>query len=169
MKPLKDIDSIHQTLILKTLCVIFPLVSFLGWVHYGLVGILYAGIICAIATFLSVFIAGITGGTVSKLWGGKTPIWTQAERFAADFSRARYQKMNKNYNEALRIIDQVLEEQPDYNEALFLKARIMAEGFNDRYEARKLLIQGMKSEPQGTDVCGWSRQLYKDLETSSNG
>ena len=57
MKPFKDIDSIHQTLILKTLCVIFPLVTFLGWVLYGLVGILYTGIICAIVAFLSVFIS----------------------------------------------------------------------------------------------------------------
>jgi len=57
MKPLKEIDSIHQTIILKTFCVISLLVSFLGWVLYGLVGILYAGVICVIVAFVSVFIS----------------------------------------------------------------------------------------------------------------
>ena len=163
MRPFKNIDSVHQSLILKTFCVTFPLVSFPGCFLFGPIGIIYSGVTCVVLAYMSVFIAGRTGGTVSKLWGGKTPIWTQAERYAADFSRARYQKMNKQYDEALRIIDHVLEEQPHYNEALFLKAQIMSEGFNNRYLIKGILIQIMTSEPKNTNLFKWCRQLYKEL------
>ena len=163
MRPFKDIDSINQSLILKAFGVFFPLISILGYVLWGLIGILYAGFTCAIIAVVSVFIAGRVGGTASTLWGGKTPIWYLSERYAADFSRARYQKMNKQFDEALRIIDQMLEEQPHYNEALFLKAQIIAEGLNDWCRARRILIQIMRLEPEDNDVYRWSQQLYKNL------
>ena len=163
MRPFKDIDSINQSLILKAFGVFFPLISILGYVLWGLIGILYAGFTCAIVAVASVFIAGRVGGTASTLWGGKTPIWNLSERYAADFSRARFQKMNKQYDEALRIIDQVLKEQPKYNEALFLKAQIIAEGLNNWKRARRILNQIMKSEPKDSDVYRWSQQLYKNL------
>ena len=71
--------------------------------------------------------------------------------------------MNKQYDEALRIIDQVLKEQRNYSEALFLKAQIIAEGLNNWNRARRILIQIMKSEPKDSDVYRWSQQLYKNL------
>ena len=168
MKLFKDIDSVNQSLILKAFCMTFPLVAFPCWFFFGPIGIIYSGITCALVAYVSVFIAGKTGGTASKLWGGKTPIWDLSERYAADFSRARYQKMNKHYDEALRIIDQVLEEQPHYNEALFLNAQIKAEGYNDRHQAKRILIQIMKSEPRDTDLYRWSEQLFKELSKHEN-
>ena len=168
MKPFKDIDSVHQSLTLRAFGVFFPLVSILGFVCWGFIGIVYAGITCALVAVITVFIAGRTGGAASKLWGGKTPIWNLSERYAADFSRARYQKMNKQYDEALKIIDQMLEEQPNYNEALFLKAQILAEGSGDRYQAKMILVQIMNSELDGTELHRWSRTIYKDLGTITN-
>ena len=163
MKPFKDIDSINQTLILKTFFVYFPLLSILGCFKFGLIGIIYSIIAAAFAAVVSVFLSGKTGGVASKLWGGKTPIWNLSERYAADFSRARYQKMNKQYDEALRIIDHVLEEQPHFNEALLLKAQIIADGLGDKYQAKKILIQIMTSESKNTDLFKWCQQLYKEL------
>ena len=163
MRPFKDIDSVHHSLILKAFCVTFPLVSFPGWFFLGPIGIIYSGITCALVAYVSVFIAGRTGGTASKLWGGKTPIWNLSERYAADFSRARYQKMNKQYDEALRIIDHVLEEQPDYNEALFLKAQILSEGYNDTAQAKKYLFRILKTETKDSQVYKWTESLYREL------
>ena len=163
MRPFKNIDSVHQSLILKTFCVTFPLVSFPGCFLFGPIGIIYSGVTCVVLAYMSVFIAGRTGGTVSKLWGGKTPIWTQAERYAADFSRARYQKMNKHYEEALRIIDHVIEEQPHYNEALFLKAQILSEGYNDTAQAKKYLFRILKTETKDSQVYKWTESLYREL------
>ena len=163
MRPFKDIDSVNQSLILKAFCVTFPLVSFPSWLFFGPIGIIYSGITCALAAVTTVFVAGRVGGTASRLWGGKTPLWNLSERYAADFSRARYQKMNKRYDEALRIIDQVLMEEPAYNEARFLKAQIISEGNDDQYQAKAILIQIMKSEPKDTDLYRWSHQLYKEL------
>ena len=168
MRTHKNVDSVHQSLILKTFCVIFPLVSFPGCYFFGLIGIIYSGITCAVVAYVSVSIAGRTGGTISKLWGGKTPIWNLSERYAADFSRARYQKMNKQYDDALRIINHVLEEQPNYNEALFLKAQILTEAYNDRAQAKDILIQIIRSEPKASNLFKWCEQFYRDLVNSKN-
>ena len=163
MRPFKDIDSVNQSLTLKAFCVTFPLVAFPCWFFFGPIGIIYSGITCALVAYVSVFIAGKTGGTASKLWGGKTPIWDLSERYAADFSRARYQKMNKQYNEALRITDHVLKEQPDYNEALFLKAQILSEGYNDTAQAKKYLFKILKTETKNSQVYNWTESLYREL------
>ena len=160
MKPFKDIHSVHRSLILKAFSNIpvgiIPRFVFLRtyrdhifWDH-----------LCP-CCLCFVFIAGKTGGTASKLWGGKTPIWDFSERYAADFSRARYQKMNKHYDEALRIIDHVLEEQPDYNEALFLKAQILSEGYNDTAQAKKYLFKILKTETKDSQVHKWTESLYR--------
>lgn len=160
MKPLKDIDSAHRSLVLKVFCTIFPLIGFLSWVYLGIIGLLIAAILCLIVALFSVSTAGRFGVVASKLYGGRKPIWNTQEKFSADLSRARVQKMSKHHTEALMIVDNILAEQPDFNEAQLLKAQILTEGFNDAVEAKKCLALIFQTEPKQTQLYQWGESLW---------
>ena len=168
MKPQKNIDSVHRTLILKAFCAIFPLIGFLLWAWLGIAGVLIAVILCTIVAFTSVHFAGGISGFVGKLYGGRDPIWNVQERYSAELSRSRVQKMKGNHDEALMIIETVLAEQPGFNEALFLKAQILAEGFGHNQEAKKCLTRILQTEPGHTQLYHWCETLYKELITQTD-
>jgi tetratricopeptide (TPR) repeat protein len=167
MKPLKNIDSAHRTLILKTFCTIFPLTGLLLWAWLGIVGVLIAVILCTILAFSTVNLAGGIGGVVGKLYSGRQPIWNVQERYAAELSRTRVQKMKGNHKDALMIIETVLDEKPAFNEALLLKAQILAEGFGDNPEAKKCLAKILQTEPKNTQLYHWCQTLYTELATQN--
>lgn len=163
MKPRKNIDSAHRTLILKAFCAIFPLTGILGWIWLGIVGVFVAFILCTIIALSAVYLAGGIGGVVGKFYGGRDPIWNVQERYSAELSRTRVQKMKGNHKDALMIIETVLAGQPDFNEALLLKAQILAEGFRDNQEAKKCLTKIFQTEPKYTQLFQWSETLYREL------
>ncbi len=163
MKQPKNIDSVHRSLLIKAFCVCFPLMAVLGWVYFGSKGILYAMAVCLVVAFGAVALAGGVGNTVGGLYGGRRPNWKVEDQYAADLSRARVQKMSKNYTAALQIIDSVLAEKPDFNEALFLKAQVVLEGFDHRLEAKDYLVKIFKSEPKHTQLYQYSASLYKEI------
>ena len=61
------------------------------------------------------------------------------EQYSADIARARFCKSRKEYSEALNIINEILENIPDFPEALFLKAQILWEGFKNSKETSAAL------------------------------
>jgi len=141
LKPIKDVDSANRTLHIRVFCIPFPLLGIVGFIFGGITGLFLAAALCSLISLFTVFVSEGLGGIAGGLYDGRKPIWSIQEQYSADFSRARVQKMSKNYNESLMIIDKVLIEQPNYNEALFLKAQILAEGFDDIYDAKKCLIK----------------------------
>ncbi len=61
------------------------------------------------------------------------------ETFSADLAKARFSKSRGDFSNALIIINEVLEKDPEFPEALFLKAQIEWEGFKSGDLARKNL------------------------------
>jgi tetratricopeptide (TPR) repeat protein len=168
MKPLKNIDSVHRTLVLRTFIYIFPLLGIVGLVFFGIVGLILAAVLSLIIALFIVSSAGGIGGIAGKLYGGRKPIWNIQERYSAELSRTRVQKMKGNHKEALTIIETVLAEQPDFNEALLLKAQILAEGFGDKQEAKKCLTKVFQTEPKHTQLFHWCETLYRELTTQND-
>jgi len=160
---MKNIDSAHRTLRIKAFCIPFPFLGIAGFMLDGVTGLFLAAVLCLLISALTVFISGSLGGIAGGLYGGREPIWSIQERYSADLSSARVQKMNKQYDKSLLIIDKVLIKQPDFNEALFLKAQILAEGFDDIYDAKKCLTRILQTEPKHSQLFQWSDSLYKEL------
>jgi len=163
LKPIKDVDSVNRSTYIKAFCIPFSFFGIAGLALDGITGLLLAAVLCSLISLFTVFVSEGIGGIAGGLYGGRKPNWSIQERYAADFSRARVQKMNKKFDESLLIIDKVLMEQPDFNEALFLKAQILAEGFDDIYDAKKCLIRIFKTEPKHSQLFQWSNSLYKEL------
>lgn len=163
LKPLKDVDSAHRTLIIRAFFVPFSFMGTAGFIFFGIIGLLCAGVICLVAAIISVSLSDRLGRTAGKLFGGREPILNIQERYSADLSRARVQKMNKNYEESLQIIENVLANESSFNEALFLKAQILTEGFYDIDDAKNCLIKIFQTEPKDTQLFQWSETFYKKL------
>lgn len=163
MMPLKNIDSVHRSLLLKAFFVSFPLLAVLGWSWLGTKGIWLAAAVSLCAAIVAVALAGRLGKAAGGLYGGRRPQWSTAEQYAADLSRARVQKMHKNYTEALQIIEAVLDAQPSFNEAWFLKAQILLEGFDFRIEARSCLVKIFQTEPKSSRLYQYSADLYREI------
>jgi hypothetical protein len=55
-----------------------------------------------------------------------------------------------------------------FNEALLLKAQILAEGFGDIQGAKKCLTKALQSEPKYTQLFQWCETLYRELTTQTD-
>ena len=163
LKPMKNVDSVQRTLHIRAFCIPFPFLGIAGFFLDGIAGLFLAAVLCSLISLFTVFVSGGLGGIAGGLYGGRKPIWNIQERYSADFSRARVQKMNKKFDESLLIIDKVLIEQPDFNEALFLRAQILAEGFDDIYEAKMCLTRIFQTESKHSQLFQWSETLYRSM------
>ena len=85
------------------------------------------------------------------------------ETLSADLEKAKSCKRNGEFEEANQIIDQVLEKDPDFPDALYLKAQILWEGFEKKQEASECLLSVMKLVPQKNTLHRWASSLLKEL------
>ena len=85
------------------------------------------------------------------------------EQLSADMARARFSKGKKQYKEALIIINEVLDKDPDFPEALFLKAQIVWEGYGNKELARRNLDKILKLVADDDPVRRWVINYYHDI------
>ena len=72
--------------------------------------------------------------------------------------------MCNRFDDALLKIEAVLAKDPDFPEALFLKAQILWEGFEDRQAAKECLLKIIKVEPDKKAVFRrWALSFYGEL------
>jgi hypothetical protein len=142
---------------------------------YGLAGILgvLVGLVIAavvsstIGTTSSFFIGKVSDSAVNVFYGlGRREIGPR-EQLAGDLNAVRHHKLFNRFDEALIKIENVLARDPDYPEALFLKARILWEGFEDCDEAKSCLLKIIKVEPdKESPFHRWALDFYRELSKS---
>jgi hypothetical protein len=168
-KSLRNIDSVTRTQLIKSYCWLFPFLSLIGIALYQLKGVLIAAIVSLPLSFAVVFMADRFGIFAGKLYGGRRPDWKDAEFFEADIDRIRHLKVKKDYGNALREVNRVLKQSPNLSEALYLKAQILHEGFDNTEAARlsldKILARG---EGENETIYRWAASLREELAGGSN-
>ena len=70
-------------------------------------------------------------GSVNVLYGMGRVDRTLRDQFIGTLNQARFHKMSKRHDLALACVDEVLAADPDFPEALFIKAQILWEGYQD--------------------------------------
>jgi tetratricopeptide (TPR) repeat protein len=121
---------------------------------------------------------------INVLIGSATPIFSKQRRgsalstrskpaksstivrkhLASDLNAVRYHKLCHQFDDALLKIEQVLAKNPDFVEALLLKAQILWEGFEDRQAARACLLKILAVAPDERDVFhNWALNIYNQL------
>ena len=101
-------------------------------------------------------------------FGGVLSGWTSRrlttrETLAADMEKARYSKREGRFKEALTIVNRALDKEPDFPDALFLKARILWEGFGNREGAKSCLKKVMEAVPKNETLHRWALNHYHEI------
>jgi len=167
LKPLKDIDSAKSALILKNFMWAFPFLAILGLVLKGILGVLIAIPVSVAVALIAVMISGlIGGGSANLLYGTGRRNIDVRDQLSGTMSQARCHKMSKDYDKALTFVEEVLDKDPDYPEALFLKAQILWEGFEDSNGTKVCLKQVIKIVPnKGEPVHRWASQFLSEINS----
>ena len=104
------------------------------------------------------------GSVLGDLFSGwSTRKVSPRETLSADFEKAKSSKRSGEFEKAIGIIDQVLEKDPDFPDALYLKARILWEGFEKRQEASECLMNVMRLVPQEDTLHRWASSFLKEI------
>jgi tetratricopeptide (TPR) repeat protein len=121
--------------------------------------------LCAIPfSFLCVYIIERLGSGIGGIFmGWTTQKISSREQLSADMARARYNKGKGQFEEALRIINQVLEKDPDYPDALYLKAHILFEGFENSKDALVCLAGVVKLVNDDEPIHRWALTYYDEV------
>jgi hypothetical protein len=180
MRVLKNIDSAARAQFLKLFFWVFCPLSIVGFfiggmrgadeVGFfigGLMGVIMAGVLSLVLSFIGEALydtagsvgAGILSGNVLNGGGGSL-----REQLAPELQRAKYFKRQKQFDQALIIVNGVLEKDMAYAEALFMKAVILWEGFGDSTAAKECLGRIMAMEPvESAMFRPWAASLYEEL------
>ena len=118
----------------------------LGWPYYLT---LFASFLGPVAVCL--FSSGAAGGVVHCIcsWGHGDP--AQRDRLNGEINEIRLLKTQRSYDKALTLVNYFLDRNPNFPEALYLKAHVLREGFKNPWAAetyfRKVLELTEDSEP----------------------
>jgi tetratricopeptide (TPR) repeat protein len=140
----------------------------LGIVMFGMKGLAMAFAVAIPISGLTMVISDKCGDISGGLFLGPRSNWNIRDRLSGDISRARVQKMNGNYKEALSIIDNVLDQVPDFNDAIFLKAQILLDGYCDINRAKNYFKKILEHEPEGSPLYRWAEYSKNQIEKSQS-
>jgi hypothetical protein len=160
-----DVNSVTQTRFIMIAVRLAPPCALLGWAIGGLPGLLWALPGSMVAVFAVELFSGWLGdGSVNILYGMGRTDGTFRDQFIGTLNQARFHKMSKRHDLALECVDEVLAADPDFPEALFLKAQILWEGYQDAAAAKQCLFHLMKVEPdKEATFHRWGLSLYKEI------
>jgi tetratricopeptide (TPR) repeat protein len=163
--PLKNIDSVARSQFLRLFAWLFAPLCVLGFWGSGIIGIGIAFVVSLIISLLVMPILEKFGrGTASILYGGGYGSWSQREQLRGDLTTVRHHKMRKEYDQALKAVNDVLKKDPDFSEALFYKAQILWEGFENAAAAKGYLKQIIATNKDGDKtIHRWASTLFDEL------
>ncbi len=176
-KPAKDRDLNSITYFLRVAGLAVPFLCllglYLGYVRWGLHGAiggaLGAGILGLALSALIMYSLDAAGGAASNLISGRREaVWTTREQLQGSLSQARFNKDNGDYTLAFNYINQVLEKDPDFPEALLLKAQILWEGFSRADAALQFLEKVLSIDDCEKMLFNQANLLHSDLSILEN-
>ena len=174
MKPMKNVNSADAALTFRSTLWALPYLALigllLGYAAYGISGAL-VGLLAAVAVSVvigsatSIFTDKVGGGAVNAFYGLGRRTFGLREQLAGDLNVVRHHKLFFHYDEAMVKIEDILARDPDFSEALFLKAQILWEGFKDRDAAKSCLLKIIKVEPdKEAPFHRWALDFYRELK-----
>jgi hypothetical protein len=165
----KNINLVTRSRLLLNSMRFMPISALIGLVAGGMPGLLFAipGSF-ALAVMVELFSGAIGSTSINLLYGMGRRDRSPREQFAGTLNQVRYHKMCKDFPKALVTIEGVLAGDPDFPEALLLKAQILWEGLGDAAGAKQCLIEILKVEPdKKSPFHRWALLIYKEITISS--
>lgn len=151
--------SYYYLLIILSFTAIYILTRFCQLRHL----VLFYLLSVPLAILASLLVEKIGSGLGSFLSLSGRPNENPNEAFSGDIERARHSKRNGYFDQALDIIDSVIKNGCNSPDALFLKAQIQWEGFENAIDAKKNLRKVMELSDQNDTLHRWASNLYDDI------
>jgi tetratricopeptide (TPR) repeat protein len=131
----------------------------------AIIGLMIAAVVSAmIGSATSIITGKISGSAINAFYGLGRRTFGLREQLAGDLNVVRHHKLFNRFDEALIKIEDVLAKDPDFPEALFLKAQILWQGFEDLKAARQCLLRIIKVEPDKKSLFHrWAMNLYREM------
>ena len=121
---------------------------------------LWTILLCALMVYvIERFGSGL--GSFLSGWSSRRP--NTRETLAADIEKAKYSKREGRFQEAVDIIDGVLKTDPNFPDALFLKAQILWKGFGNKVVAKEYLKKVMQLVPKEKTLHRWASSYYDEM------
>ena len=155
MRSGNNVESADAVLKVKNTIWAFPYLAVMGLIWGYLAGASSGAIAgLAAAAAISVLLGSATSIFTGTPGGGADNTRTvpvrstmgMPKQLASDLNVVRYHKLCHRFEDALIKIEEVLAKDPDFVEALLLKAQILWEGFEDGKAARKCLQKILAAE-----------------------
>jgi tetratricopeptide (TPR) repeat protein len=153
---LKNADTDDIAHLLRAYIYIFMAFGILLLFLRGLMGLLIAAVVSIPFAFVVSIITNKAGGALSKtFYGGRKPTWTIQEKFQSTLDQVMFLKRQKQFPQALAKVNEILSQEPDFSEALFLKAQILWEGYKSAQGAKRCLDKAKDFVPPHDHLYSW--------------
>ncbi len=164
----RNINLVTRTRLLLNVMRFLPICAIIGLVAGGIRGLIFVIPGCFVLAVMVELFSGAIGSTSANLlYGTGRRDRRPRDQFAGTLNQVRYHKMCRDFSKALLTVEGVLARDPDFPEALLLKAQILREGFEDRIGAKQCLITILKVEPdKKSPFHRWALTLYKEIAAS---
>ena len=96
--------------------------------------------------------------------------WTDwgVERFTGELDKIRFHKREGDFDKALSLVNNILEKEQEFPEALYLKAQILWEGFGNRSAAVSYLEKTMHLAGEGEPLYRWASGYLSEMDDHEN-
>jgi hypothetical protein len=165
-KPLKDVDSGEKMFFLRILIffvrwalIVLPLFIYL----FGWLGLILWVLICLTLAIIVEFATDRVGTFAGMLYGGRKGDWSVREQMQGAMDIVQVQKRAGNYEAALTKVEEILAKDPKFPEALFAKAQILHEGFEERSAALRCLQQVLETTAPDEPVHRWAATYRENM------
>lgn len=171
-KPPKDRDLNTITYFIRVAGLAVPFLCllglYIGFTHWGMTGALSGIAVAAVSgLIISVIVMyvmdAVSGAASGLLSGRREAVWTTREQVQGFLSQARFNKENNDFETAHVYVNKVLEKDPEFADALFLKAQLLWEGFGRPDKALQFLEKILSLENENPIVINQARLLHSDL------
>ena len=172
-RPLKDRGLETTTYFLRVAGLTVPFVCllgfFTGYIYWGVPGAVSGVLLAALAGLIIsaavMFLMNAASGAAGDLLSGRREaVWTVREQVQGFLSQARFNRENRDYPAALSFVNKVLEKDPDFTDALFLKSQILWEGFGQSHASIQFLEKTLSLEDENKMLQNQALLLRQDLE-----
>ena len=85
------------------------------------------------------------------------------DQFAADLEKIRECKRTEHFPEALRLANNILRQDPEFPDVLYLKATILWEGFGNAEGAKGCLKKIKEILPENETLYRWASSYYDEI------
>lgn len=123
-------------------------------------------VVSALLSVIEIYgkLGGIINMGVNKLFGMTKMRRSLREESRVRLASVRHFKMQGRYDRALSAVNEVIKDDPEFPEALFLKATILWEGFGNSGAAKEYLVKVMKQvDDREESLHRWSKSLLHEL------